>query len=241
MRMASSTYHTWTAGMTSTHFQTSCDLCNVRAPSLFVRSRAQVQTVSSVFGADPPLFARPRSSPMRLSEYAGDVRVNVAQATTSFIQGQLGERLCAVKAEMNAELQAQRRLRRMTVDIATAGRTHTATRKGTLQGELQSADTMCIAFKASRRLQAQVPTTGDSPRVEPAGVNPLTFIDALSESSAIEDALYELDCGLRDCAVNLDDFLREARRLSNSQFLKKARITKVHGAMSRTPPPTRHH
>lgn len=127
--------------------------------------------------------------------------------------------------EMHSELQGQGHLHRVGADIATTTDKTRAT-KFAFQIEVNSVDAKVVSFQVW--LSAQATTSGVYTRLEPVGKNSLILLYALSESSAIEDILYELDRGLGDCTVNLDDFLREARRLANRQFLKKAHSTKIH-------------
>ena len=143
---------------------------------------------------------------------------------TRFIQRRLGQQLRTANEDMNSELQSQGRLCRVCVDVSTVT-DRTRAMKDTLQAEVQSVDAT-EPFRAW--LQARAATTGDHPRLGFVGVNSLILLDALSESSAVEDALYELDRGLNDRTVDQDHFLREVRRLTNCQFSRKAHVTRVH-------------
>jgi len=179
-----------------------------------------VRTISSAFSADPPLFARlSRNTTLRIRE---DAR---AAPEMRFIQRRLKERLHVMSEDMHAELQGQRRLRRAAVDVSDAA-CYTCTAKDALQAKVQSIDAAGNALKAW--IRARVDADCDLPWLECVDVNSLTVLSALSHSNAIEDALYELDRGLSDRTVNLDDILREIRRLTSRQFLNKAHVTKMY-------------
>merc|ERR1712070_836634 len=80
----------------------------------------------------------------------------------------------------------------------------------------------------SREQQEQGPRPVDPDAlIVPANMRSKQMVDLLSESAALEDALYYLDRALSRGAVDIEVFLREVRSLARRQFLAKAHILKL--------------
>ena len=71
----------------------------------------------------------------------------------------------------------------------------------------------------------------DAARAAPADARADALLASLAEATATDDVLYELDAALSDGRVDLDDFLRDVRRVAHRQFLVKARAAKVAEAL----------
>ena len=114
------------------------------------------------------------------------------------------------------------------------GPTETATLKDRLGLELRAVREKTARVEAWATAQEQRRRTDAEacePRAEPADRLSAQLLDALTESAAIEDALFSLDQALAENHVDIDTFLREVRRLSRIQFLRKALVLKLHAAI----------
>jgi ESCRT-I complex subunit TSG101 len=63
--------------------------------------------------------------------------------------------------------------------------------------------------------------------VVPPNVLSVQLLDVVAETAACEDALYHADRVLENGTVQLEDFLKEMRKLARKQFLAKALARRI--------------
>ena len=182
-----------------------------------------VQEMSTTFGNDPPLFARPQNQPVqRIPTTPISPSVQIKQDATVRVRRAATLRLAQLKAAIDVELKAQQKLHALTDSAAETERRASQSRRAADAAvlELGTAQDSLRRWYAATYEDPPVPSLkGDA--------DAAALLAALARANAAEDALYELDAALADGRVGFDDFIRDVRRLARKQFFDKMRAAKI--------------
>ena len=183
-----------------------------------------VQEMSTTFGNDPPLFARPQNQPpvQQIPTTPISPSVQIKQHATLRVRRAATLRLAQLKAAIDVELKAQQKLHALTDSAAETERRAAASRR--------AADAAVLELGAAQdSLRRWYAATYEDPPVPSLNgdADAAALLAALARANAAEDALYELDAALADGRVGFDDFIRDVRRLARKQFFDKMRAAKI--------------
>ena len=228
--------HDWRA---STH--NLVELCTVMAsifqsqPPVFAKpptaaTAAPVpatRVAATAVGGQPGARLPPPYASVAVAATADPKQIAVADLTAR-LQSDLQQFYARARQELDSEFSKQARLQQGQQDIAAAVDELREQKEalGVLQATAREKCDNLDRWSREQEEQGPAPVDPDA-LIIPADIRSKQLADLLSESAALEDALYYLDRALSRGAVDLESFLREVRSLARRQFLAKAHIQKL--------------
>lgn len=195
--------------------------------SAATRPAARPAATSASASASVSLGGTPLSPPPPTYESVATENDIAVRDLTAQLQRRLQQFYSSARQQIDAEFAKQARLQQGQTAIRVA-MNDLRDQKSALEKHQSTASAKCEALE---RWSCEQEAAGA--RVEPDDlivandVNSKQMVELVSESAAIEDALYYLDRALSQGAIDVETFLREVRKLARRQFLCKAHIRKV--------------
>ncbi|GMI12659.1 hypothetical protein TrLO_g4164 [Triparma laevis f. longispina] len=202
------------------------------------------QGLSQIFGEDPPVYARPASQPyhppqppsynsvatlQKENSYKASGTTNLEKLTVK-IQGELQDFYNNARKEMQSDLALQTKLSSSQDEIS---KQHMNLRR--IKENLESAisETKEKNTQLTQTIQKKSAELSDKSSLDPDtlinGIDPNSekMLSLCATVAAIDDTLYYLDRALISGSINLEEMLKETRKLARKQFLAKAHIKKI--------------
>ncbi|CAM9153201.1 unnamed protein product [Chrysoparadoxa australica] len=196
------------------------------------------ETISSVFGVDPPVFAKQKGRPVSFQPKVEESPVERAQReVTVKLQQELQVVYGELRKGIDHEFDVQYELQESGVAIEEEKALFDKERSRfeklvTLVGDRN----LELSHLLEQKKEKGDPDPGDL--VDAQDVLSRQMLGLVAENAAIEDLLYFLDQGLAEQRIPLDEFLREIRKVGRKQFMARALIMKIHKLQfDHLPPP----
>lgn len=176
------------------------------------------EVASIVYSKKPPLF-----SAANVSSWKEKLTKKIQKRLVGFYEN--------ATTEVNVEFKAQASLQK--AQQKTHAKTNPKQMRDELKEQLSQVEETEERLRTWIDVQLSSPAEARRPEIVPKDAISGQLLGLIAEINAIEDVLYQLDRFLQDSHVNLDDYLREIRRLASKQFLLKAHVFKVYDEQKR--------
>jgi ESCRT-I complex subunit TSG101 len=196
--------------------------------------------LSSIFGQDPPVYARPPSqqpvvrgqvlTPVQKPSPPADPREVSKTELTKKLQGELQALYNELRADIDREFETQTSLQAKGGELGAQCdvlSTHVANLQRLTVAVGEKAGLVDQALRDRESSKALAPKPADL--VEPLDILSQQVLNLTAENASIDDTLYYLDRGIAAGRIDLDTFLREVGRLARRQFECRALVDKIRG------------
>jgi len=196
--------------------------------------------IASVFGQDPPLFARPQQPPPQYRNatqarpspppYSAVSRVDpkeeALKKVTHKIQQRLQEFYSGLRTDIDKEFERQQQLADGQTKLESSS-TFLSLQKDNLEKQINEATRRLGELDVWLAQKENQEEPDPNELIQPMNVWSQQLLESEAESQAIDDLLYYLEAGLRESRISVEAFLQETRKLSRKQFMCKALANKI--------------